>query len=262
MFPELFQFNLPDFFYNFFSIKSITIYSYPLCIFLGSVIAYHYFQYAQKKYIGKKHLGIGLLIVMIVMAYIGGKVFLILNNISKNNIENYGANFYTSGGFVFYGSFLFCIISFLIILDKKKLPKYKYLDLIAIVASIVHPIGRLGCFLAGCCYGKTTNSVFGVFFQNNLQNRVYPTQLFESFFISVLLIFLIRLQNSKKNDGIVFVTYVLAYATLRFFLEFLRGDNRGYVFNNLISHSQLIALILIITLVSSAIYKIYKAKIT
>jgi len=247
MFPELFQFELPELFYRLFSIRQITIYSYPFCILIATLLGYKYFLYAQKRYISKANLKLNFLLLLLVMAYVGGKAFILLDNWEMYNNRMFSLDFYISGGFVFYGSFIFCIVSILIILYKKNLPIFKYLDLIAIMTAIVHSIGRLGCFLAGCCYGKPTDLLFGVNFPKNGAIAVHPTQLYEASFIILLLILLIRLLK-YKNNGTVFIIYIFAYAIWRFMLEYLRGDQRGYVFSNLFSHSQLIALMLIILL--------------
>ncbi|WP_412561380.1 prolipoprotein diacylglyceryl transferase [Winogradskyella sp. MIT101101] len=244
MYPELFQLNLPEFINSLFSINTITIYSYPFCILIGSIVAYHYFIYAQSKYIGSINLKLNFVLLIIVMAYLGGKTFLVLDDASSYLDKVLSIEFYSSSGFVFYGSFLFCLFTVVLVLKKKKLPVLKYLDLIAIVTAIVHSAGRLGCFLAGCCYGKPTDSIFGVQFPENSIATVHPTQLYESIFIVLLLVLLLKLLKSK-NDGTVFTFYVLSYAVWRFLLEYLRGDQRGYVFNGFLSHSQLIALSLI-----------------
>jgi phosphatidylglycerol:prolipoprotein diacylglycerol transferase len=248
MYPELFQFELPELISRLLSIKQVTIYSYPFCILLGTVLAYTYFLYAQKKQIRKRHLALNFLVLIFVMAYMGGKIFLILENPSQYFLRAFTVDFYVSGGFVFYGSFLFCLSAIIYVLFKKGLPILQYLDIIAIVAAIVHSVGRLGCFLAGCCYGKPTTSFYGVYFPKNPTLAVHPTQLYEAVFIGLLLVILLRMSRLKRSNGTVFSFYIYGYATWRFMLEYLRGDNRGYVFNDLFSHSQIIALVIIIGL--------------
>lgn len=100
-----------------------------------------------------------------------------------------------------------------------------------------HVFGRLGCFFGGCCYGKVTDSVFGVVFPagshaaaaypgpDGQSLPVYPTQLFEAAFelalFSVMIVF--RKKCGKYNTEI----YLLSYGVFRFLIEFLRGDDRG-----------------------------------
>lgn len=92
---------------------------------------------------------------------------------------------------------------------------------------LAHAIGRIGCFLAGCCYGVETTSFLGVTFPG-MDHKVLPTQLFESLFLFMLffvLHFLIKIKNYK------FIVYLFSYGIFRFLLEFLRGDDRGRLFS-------------------------------
>jgi len=256
MYPELLQFDLPQLFNHFFAINQIIIYSYPFCILIGTILAYRYFIYIQRIKIGMAHLKLNLLLILFVMAYLGGKTFLFIDNPTERLPKLLSLDFYISSGFVFYGSFLFCLVSIVYILRKRRLPIFKYLDFIAIVTAIIHSLGRFGCFLAGCCYGKRTSSFLGVYFPKNEALAVHPTQLYEAIFIGILFVFLVK-RIKYKNNGSVFNLYIFSYATWRFALEYLRGDERGYIFNNLLSHSQLISLILISSL---SIFLILKQK--
>ena len=99
---------------------------------------------------------------------------------------------------------------------------------------IFHFFGRIGCFLGGCCYGKVTTFKLGVAFPDNVKENIfhygskrYPTQLFEAI---ILLIILVTILFVKKNK---FKLYLILYSIARFFLEFLRGDDRGSVLINI-----------------------------
>ena len=90
---------------------------------------------------------------------------------------------------------------------------------------IAHAFGRVGCFFAGCCYGKETDSFLGVQFPN-LPNPVYPTQLFEAGFLFLLfaVCFILLMKKDFKHNLSV---YLIAYGIFRFLIEFLRDDARG-----------------------------------
>ena len=99
-------------------------------------------------------------------------------------------------------------------------------------------------FFAGCCYGRNSDSVFALAFPDNEKmgifhngQKCYPTQLFEALALVVILIFVML---AKKK----FQTYLMCYALVRFNLEFLRGDDRGF-FTNQISPSQIISIVII-----------------
>ena len=126
------------------------------------------------------------------------------------------------------------IITF-VILIVKVMPYHKknlmfFLNIMIIGIVIAHSLGRVGCFLAGCCYGKETTSILGVtfpkgstaYFLYGPNHNVLPTQLFEAIFLFILFIILFFM---KKNQ---FITYLFSYGIFRFILEFFRGDNRGY----------------------------------
>jgi phosphatidylglycerol:prolipoprotein diacylglycerol transferase len=159
-------------------------------------------------------------------------------------------------GFVFYGSFLLAIPAMLWFFRKHKLNPYRMLDIMAITTCLVHMFGRIGCFMAGCCHGIPTESIFGVTYvdpacsADPLNTPLHPTQLYEAIFIGLVMVYLFYLRGRKKFNGQLFLTYLLLYGIGRFTLEYLRGDlARGFVIENILSHSQFIALIILIVVV-------------
>ena len=126
------------------------------------------------------------------------------------------------------------------------------LDVMAVTTCILHGIGRIGCFMAGCCYGKLTDSLLGVVFTNPvcqaepLNTLLHPTQLYEASFIFLILIGLLILKRNRQFEGQLFLIYLMAYAAGRGFLEIYRGDlSRGFVIEDYLSISQLISILLI-----------------
>ena len=152
-------------------------------------------------------------------------------------------------GFVFFGGAIAAIGALMIYLKKKGLPILKIADFYIVALPLGHAIGRIGCFLAGCCYGKPTTLPWGVVFsdphslvaQQYLGVHVHPTQLYESA-LNLILFFLLQHYAKKPHrDGAVLAYYIIGYALLRFSIEFFRGDFRGAFVLGL-SPSQLIAL--------------------
>jgi len=145
------------------------------------------------------------------------------------------------GGITWFGGFLGLMFSmaFLIhfFMPDGKGNELHYLSLMIPGIVIGHAFGRIGCFLGGCCYGKVTDSIFGVVFpegslaasqypaEDGSSLPVYPTQLFESAFEFLLFAALMILY--KKCRGKNLQVYLIAYGIFRFALEFLRGDDRG-----------------------------------
>jgi phosphatidylglycerol:prolipoprotein diacylglycerol transferase len=119
------------------------------------------------------------------------------------------------------------------------------LDIFAITTTIVHAIGRLGCFAAGCCYGAPTDSSIGIIFPTTHGISVHPTQLYEATLLLVIMISLLVIKKYKQFNGQIFFLYLMLYAFGRGILELFRGDDRGFVVEDILSHSQFIALCLI-----------------
>lgn len=88
-----------------------------------------------------------------------------------------------------------------------------------------HGLGRIGCFLDGCCYGKETDSIFGIKFTTTT-TKVWPTNLFEAIFLLVLASGLFYLAY-RHRSRYTFPIYMMSYGVFRFLIEFLRGDHRG-----------------------------------
>ena len=122
----------------------------------------------------------------------------------------------------------------------------------AITTCLVHLFGRLGCFFAGCCYGSPTNSWLGVIFSDPLCAArpkgvpLHPTQIYEACYILLVMIILLSIRDRKKFNGQLFLLYLAFYAAGRTVIELFRGDEiRGYVLG-FISHSQVIAVLILL----------------
>jgi len=235
-----------------FEIGSLTIYSYGFMIALGVLCAVTYMFFQGRKDVGLTFDQANTLFLLIfIAAFIGGKFFLLLENPSlyMNNLSK----LFTGRGFVFYGSFLFAIPTMLWFFKKHKLNTYKMLDVMAVVTCIVHMFGRIGCFFAGCCYGKPTQGPLGVTFTNEacqapLNTPLIPTQLLEAGFIFLVMISLLIIKSKyQKFYGQLFLLYLILYAIGRSVLEIFRGDvARGFIIDGYLSHSQFIALLVVI----------------
>jgi len=234
-----------------FEAGKFTIYTYGFFIALGAASAFAYMAYQ-----GKRQFGLtfdqtnNLFLLLVVAGVVGGKLFLIFENPAY-----YLANpskLLSGSGFVFYGSLLCCIPTMLWFFKKNKLPVLAMLDVMAVVTCIVHGLGRIGCFMAGCCYGKPTQAAWGVVFTNPvcqaqpLHTALHPTQLYEAGWIAIILLLLLFLRARKKFDGQLFIFYLVLYALGRSVIEIFRGDiQRGFVIADVLSNSQFISLIVI-----------------
>jgi phosphatidylglycerol:prolipoprotein diacylglycerol transferase len=143
-------------------------------------------------------------------------------------------DFLRSGG-VFYGGLIGAILTGYFLMRRWRLPWWKTADACAPGIALGNVLGRQGCFSAGCCWGKPTNLPWGVRFSElghevtgvPIDARLHPTQLYESFAMIIVFVFLLWLHKKKKFSGQVILAYAMIYATVRFLIEFVRDDPRG-----------------------------------
>jgi phosphatidylglycerol:prolipoprotein diacylglycerol transferase len=246
MHPELFTFQLPDFLYGIFNTHQVTIYTYAFCIVTGTLVAALYTKWRAKKDLGIIELPYSFFYIIFIAGFVGGKLFFYLEKPSYfwHNPNLLLDNF--SGGFVFYGSFITIIPIVIWYLKKHKIAVLPMLDILGITTLIVHSIGRIGCFNAGCCYGAPTNSSFGMIFPTTHNIAVHPTQLYEAITLIIILLILLIIKKRQQFSGQIFLLYVSFYAISRAVLELFRGDKRGYIIDNYLSHSQFMALLILI----------------
>ena len=129
------------------------------------------------------------------------------------------------GGSVFYGGIIGGGLSLLILCKLNKQSFFDYSDVLVSLFPLGHAIGRIGCYLNGCCYGLKHSGFLSVPYVINGENtRVIPTWFIESFFCLLLFIYL-HICCSTVIRGIRTSIYFIFYSIFRFFIEFLRGDS-------------------------------------
>ena len=155
------------------------------------------------------------------------------------------------GGLVFYGGLILSVGVGLIYMRWYRLPIWKMADLFAPAIALGLFFTRIGCFMAGCCYGKETSLPIGVTFTDphslaRLGVSLHPTQLYEAVAGLALFLFLLRMEKRKSFDGQIFWLFLLLYSFVRFLIEFLRGDPRGFLVWASLSTSQTLGIVLAI----------------
>jgi len=207
-------------------------------------------------YDGDKSWNLGILVVL--CGIVGAKVLYIINDWSyyKNHVGDIFSIATLQAGGVFSGGLIFAFGAAAWYVRKHHMPALGTCDAFAPGLALGHAIGRLGCFAAGCCYGKPTHHFWGVTFTNPLANSITgtplgialePTQLFESAVELANFFFLMWLLKRRKFDGQVFGAFMFIYGVARFFLEYLRDDpGRGSVFGGAMTGTQLIAIGLVV----------------
>ncbi len=152
-----------------------------------------------------------------------------------------------NGGLVFYGGFIVALLTAFIYLKIYKLPVWRTADIVAPSLAIGHFLGRLGCFSAGCCYGKECDFPWAVTFTHPetlapIGMPIHPTQLYSSISNLIIFFFLWFFRKRTKFAGQLFWMYVLIYGIARSFIEIFRGDFRGNPVFELLSVSQTIGI--------------------
>ena len=151
----------------------------------------------------------------------------------------------SSDGFVVYGGIIGGILAGWIYCKVKKLNFLTYFDLMMPSIALAQGFGRIGCFLAGCCYGKEAYGRLSVIFTDSdyAPNNIplIPTQIYSSILDFLHFFLLLYIARHKKAEGEVAACYLIFYSVGRFILEFFRGDlERGSI--GILSTSQFISI--------------------
>jgi phosphatidylglycerol:prolipoprotein diacylglycerol transferase len=152
------------------------------------------------------------------------------------------------GGLVFYGGVILAVAVTVFYIRHNKLPLWTTMDILAPPLALGLAFGRLGCFSAGCCYGRPADVPWAVTFTNPdslapLYIPLHPTQLYETGAALIIFAILMLTRRAKRFEGQIMWTFFFLYAVARFIIENYRGDPRGAVWGNLLSTSQFISLL-------------------
>lgn len=228
MFPILFDFGV------------LKIYSYGLCIAIGAFLAVLYFQNKALKYGLDKRFVENYPFFLLACGLSGARILYVLTEWKSYIGSPLSVFRVTDGGFVFHGGLILGLVFSYFYLRQKKTGILPLGDIAVPALAIAHTFGRIGCFFAGCCHGRGTDTCLGVVFRNpdsmaNLYMRmtnfspVHPAQLYEAAGnLGIFLILNHKLKN-KKFDGDVFLLYFVLYGVLRMVTEYFRADDRGYL---------------------------------
>jgi phosphatidylglycerol:prolipoprotein diacylglycerol transferase len=197
-------------------------------------------------------------LVVIVSALVGAKVLLVLTDLGgylDRPSRLLSMEFWQAGG-VYYGGFIGAVAGAALWVSRSPdLRFWTIADGAAPAIALGQSIGRLGCFAAGCDYGKATGLPWAVTFTSEYAHQhigvplnvaLHPTQLYESATTFLLFWILLGIYKKRRFSGQVFFFYLVLYGGTRFLLEFFRGDlGRGFVFEGLLSTSQFISLLIV-----------------
>jgi phosphatidylglycerol:prolipoprotein diacylglycerol transferase len=233
---------------NLITIGGYTVHGYGLMIAIGIIAAYLVAEFRAKR----KNLDHEKIFSLTIWCFLGGilgaKLLYYITEI-KSILADPSILLDVGNGFVVYGGIIGGIFAGFLFCKRYKLNFFRYFDLVMPSIALAQGFGRLGCFLAGCCYGLETNSILGIIFHESdyAPNgiRLIPTQLISSGLDFLNFLALVLISKRVKADGQVAGFYLIFYSVGRFILEFYRGDLiRGSV--GVLSTSQFISIFLLL----------------
>lgn len=195
---------------------------------------------------------IEMLVAMVICGVLGGRIMYIILYQWQALLANPATVLDMShgiSGLVWYGSFAGGFLAFIAYLWYRKLPLLLVTDIEAPYLALGYAIVRIGCFMNGCCYGKPTDSMWGVVFAHGDHLARYPTQLFSSFSNFIIFGILAWMYPRRRFEGQLFAAYLMLYAVYRFLVEFWREN---VIYFGVFSYAQLVAAALF--LVGAGIY--------
>ncbi len=211
-----------------YKVGPLTIYSYGLMIVLAFIIATFLLSRRAKRQGLDPELIFNLSFLIIISGIIGARTLYVVLNFEyyfNNPVE---IIMLTHGGLAWFGGLIFASVSCVVYLRHKRLDVYRIFDLAVPYAALGQAIGRIGCFLNGCCYGKEV-SHFGIYFPVH-DAILIPTQLYSCLALLTIYLILRVRQNRTHQKGEIFYLYLFLYSIWRFFIEFFRGDNEIFIF--------------------------------
>jgi phosphatidylglycerol---prolipoprotein diacylglyceryl transferase len=242
-----------------FQAGSLTIYTYGVLAALGFLLGLWY-AYHRASRVGldpNRVWNLGIYGILVALA--ASKVWLILSDwdyFSANPRQIFSIATFQSAG-VFYGGILGGLLWVVLYTHFQKMSFLAVLDLAAAPVALGHAIGRLGCFAAGCCYGRPTRLPWGITFTNPVAGKIsgtpldvslHPTQLYESAAEFLNFAILVWLGAKRRLTGQIVGAYFMLYGIERGTIEFFRGDpGRTLMFHDRVSLMQIVSASLVVT---------------
>lgn len=231
-----------------FTIGPFTVYGYGLMIAVGVMAAWIAAEYRAKK-MKMQNEQIFYLVIWCLLGGMAGSKLLFWITEWKEILEDPGFLLNTpTDGYVIYGGIIGGILAGWLYCRVKRLSFFAYFDLLAPSVALAQGFGRVGCLLAGCCYGMETDGALAITFYDSdfAPNNVplVPTQIYSAVLDFLHFGILLFVARRKKADGQVAACYLIFYSIGRFILEFFRGDLiRGSV--GILSTSQFISIFIL-----------------
>ncbi|MDD5491671.1 MAG: prolipoprotein diacylglyceryl transferase [bacterium] len=214
----------------FLKLGPLVIHTYGLLVALGFLAAIILASTRAQEYGVDRDFVFDLSFWILITALIGARGLEVLTNFSYYRLDPLRVLKIWEGGMSFFGGLAGGVLGGVIYVRHRKLSVWNIGDMVVPYLALGQAIGRIGCFFAGCCYGKVCTASWAVHFENPQALAptgvpLHPTQIYES--LADFLIFLILVNVAKKREfpGQVFLLYFVLYPAVRFIIEFYRDDN-------------------------------------
>jgi phosphatidylglycerol:prolipoprotein diacylglycerol transferase len=235
------------FMYNDITIGPVTIHMYGLMIALGFMSALWMCSVRGKKQALSEDTIWGIFFCAILGGLVGTRLLYYIVEL-PSILKDPSILWNFKNGYVVYGGIIGGVLASMVYCRVKRKEAFlPYLDLVMPAVAMAQGFGRIGCFFAGCCYGRQTDAWYGITFTNSnfAPNGVslIPTQLISSAGDFIICILLLCYARKKPVTGRVGAMYFMLYGIGRFLVEFLRNDYRGSV--GALSTSQLISVAIV-----------------
>ncbi len=234
-----------------FSIGPLTLHTYGLFVALGFASAIAVTVWLGKSEGVSSQTTMDIMFMAIVWAIVGSRAFYVLLNPGYYLEHPLDAFKLWQGGLVFSGGMVAAIVALAWYLRRHRMPVLQTADLLAPGLALGQGIGRIGCFFAGCCYGRPTDLPCAVVFSHPeslapLHIPLHPTQLYSALSGFLLFALLLVLRTRKSFPGQVFIWFLILHSTSRLLVERFRGDYRGLIPGTEMSVTQLVTLLVLI----------------
>ena len=237
MYPELLK------------IGPLSIKSFGVMLLLGFGVAIYWMAREKEKEGIKRELIFDFGLAAIITSLIGARLIFVLLNLEEyfsDPLSIFLPRGGGLGGFSLHGGILGGALFVLFFAQKHQIHKGKLLDLCSPSLALGTAIGRIGCFLNGCCYGIPSNLPWAVKFPE-VAEKVHPTQLYASFFNLILFFGLLKIKKYRKFDGWLSLVYLIGYSSFRFILEIFRRGATAKIVLFSLTQAQLLSIFIIIT---------------
>ncbi len=238
-------------------IGPLTVYSYGLMLAIGVILCAFLLSKEIKNTDITMDFILDLIFWVVLFGILGARIFYILLNLEFYMNHPAEIIMIHKGGLAWQGSLILGSLTGGIFIKRKGLELLRILDLTAPYIALGQSIGRIGCFLNGCCYGKEV--AWGIFVPIHGAN-LHPTQIYSTVGLFCIFLFLKAYRN-KASSGGIFILYLIFASALRFIVEFFRADHQTFFIGLSIFQMVCLSLIIVALILKIIISKKVSGKI-